>query len=221
MIVVRGHEDGLVAERWIGSQQQAGHVPRRLWSCLLVRGAEPYLNAFQQPRRGRWCTVDLLLPFGGRAPGRLQKRSGDVRRHREPRDTKLASCKCLLRSVRPLRRTCRGTVAVHRLGDHEHRSGAVALGIPCLRPGVGVQREPRPVEDGFRVVLLRFVIEDEHRLARHVQPGVVVVTELRRRDAVTGEDDGQREIDRLPRLREEDAARGERLLGAIADNMNR
>ena len=84
---------------------------------------------------------------------------------------------------------------IDRFGHHQQRGGPVPLGVRRLLPGVGVQGEAGAVERRVGIVLTRLVIEDEHRLAPHVHAGVVVVAELRCRDAVAGEDDVERQLD--------------------------
>src|SRR5262249_32640842 len=100
---------------------------------------------------------------------------------------------------------------------------------------ISMTRIAKTVEHGLRVVLLRFVIEDEHDPPFGVQVGVIIITEFRSSDAVTGKDDrrADRHFERetadkiLWRFKallgaaahELDAHRA--LIGAIFDQINR
>lgn len=83
---------------------------------------------------------------------------------------------------------------IDRFGDEQHGRRAVDLGISGLRPGVRMKGETPAIEDGARVVLLRLVIEDKHGLARDVHRRVIVISDLRRRDPETCEDEAQSQV---------------------------
>ena len=161
----------------------------------------------------------LCCHSAGVLAGALEERRGGFQRDGEARNSQLVVGEGLRRGVGAIGGARSGTVPVHRLGDDEHRRRTVPLRVHRLGPGVGVQREARSVEHGPRVVFLRLVVEDEHRLALRVEPGVVVVAEFRRRDAEAREDDFQLDVDRPCRIREEDGGGPERRLAiAPADN---
>src|SRR5262245_1160808 len=81
-------------------------------------------------------------------------------------------------------------------------------------------RVTNTVEHGLRVILLRFVIEDEHDFPFSVQMIVIVITEFRRGDAVTGKDDRRTDRHFKREAADEILWRFKALLGASAHELD-
>jgi hypothetical protein len=78
--------------------------------------------------------------------------------------------------------------------DDERGNGSMLSSVCQLHPTAGVERMASAIEDRIAVVLLRLMVEDENDFSGGVQACIVVVTILRRGDAVAGECDGRREL---------------------------
>jgi hypothetical protein len=105
-----------------------------------------------------------------------------------------------------------------RLTGDEHCDGAVTLRVGDLGEPPGVDRMPGAVEDGPRIVLLRFMVEHEDDAAADVEVRVVVVVVFRRRNSVAGEDHLRTDADIAAERAREVRARAERLRYRTADD---
>src|SRR5882672_1346115 len=74
-----------------------------------------------------------------------------------------------------------------RLGRKKNADGAMSLSIYDLDESARIASISFAVEHGAGIVLLRLVIEDQDNLPVGVKCGVIVIAELRGRDAVTRE----------------------------------
>ena len=82
-----------------------------------------------------------------------------------------------------------------RLRDNQHADRAMLLRVQDFHASRGVARVARAVEDRVGIGLLRFVIENQHDFSARVDSLVVVVMQLWRGDAKTGEHHVRRHID--------------------------
>ena len=76
---------------------------------------------------------------------------------------------------------------LQRIIADDDASGAVLVGVADFFPKGGVRGTSQAVEHAVRILLLRFVADDNDRLSLDVDVGVIVVTEVPRGDAVADE----------------------------------
>ena len=106
----------------------------------------------------------------------------------------LAFCNSSIDCCKRFSRVGKFAVNFHLIGHEQYRFRAVFVSVGDFASHRGELRIGRAVENAFLVVLLRFMSNDNDGLALDVDSRVVVVLQLRRRDAVPDEYQWQIEL---------------------------
>ena len=181
MVVVSADDDDFRLPHRIGALHQADDVPD--WTPHLLGPLhDGHCEVVQRPRTRVEIAVDLVghcLEIEVRSKGALN----EIARQEDDRQSVVLG----LRIAQP------PAVAVGRrpvvgVVDDQQRLGAARPRDLDLSDERGMRRVGLPFKGAARVVLLRFVREDQNGFSGRVDASVVVIRHSRRRDAVAGKD---------------------------------